>query len=243
MSTAKPIADSRVRWFHSRKFCLRPGDAPELGRASGDSGFVAHLAMSTHGATGWDWSFRLLRKGEGWSFAHDSRLTLFLDEPGQYVPVDAAPGDMVAVRMPRARENLYPNRFTLHGGQGGPIVASGYVKYFIPVRFQEAASLVEAFAGKWADQLRFGLCVMNSPLDYDRVDSAVVDVGVEEEAGVVRLLEAYLKMHPKAFTVRGLPFGTMTGALGLPRALAHGRADLGDGFGWRRSHEGAIEKD
>jgi hypothetical protein len=54
-----------VRWFHSRRFKLRPGEGPDLNRASGDSGFVAHLTACTQGATGWDWSFRLVRPGVG----------------------------------------------------------------------------------------------------------------------------------------------------------------------------------
>ena len=244
MARSSSNPDARVRWFHSRRFCLRSGDAPDLGRASGDSGFVAHLSYSTHGATGWDWSFRLLRKGEGWSFVHDSRLTLFLDEPGQYVPLDAKTGDMVAVRMPRARENLYPNRFTLHGGQGGPVVGNGFIKYFVPIRYETASTLVDAFSGKWADSLRFGLSVMNSPLDFERADAAVVDVGPDDEPGIIRLLETFVKQHPKALAPsRGVPFGTEAGPAGFPRARAHGRADLADGYGWRRSHEGASDKD
>ncbi len=86
-------ADERVKNFRDRMFCLRSDVAPTLARASGDSGFVTHLSMSTHGATGWDWSFRLVRQGAGWSFVSDGKLTLFLDEPGQFVPTDAAPGE------------------------------------------------------------------------------------------------------------------------------------------------------
>ena len=133
---APPTTDPRVRWFHDRLFCLRQGETPTLSRASGDSGFVAHLSSSTHGATGWDWSFKLSKRGEGWSFAHDGKLTVFLDEPGAFVPADAKVGDMVAVRLPRARETLYPHRFTVHGGQGGPVVGHGFTKLFIPVTFE-----------------------------------------------------------------------------------------------------------
>ncbi len=220
---ATPGPDERVKSFRDRMFCLRSVAAPNLQRASGDSGFVTHLSMSTHGATGWDWSFRLLRQGAGWSFVSDGKLTLFLDEPGQFVPTDATPGSQVAVRLPRARENLFPHRFTLHGGQGGPVLPHGYAKLFLPVTYEAAASLVEAFSSRWADQLRFGLHVANASPDFDRADSAIVDVGPQDEAGVIKLLDAYLRQHPKAFAPKGRPYGTVDGPLGFPRAVGQGR--------------------
>ncbi|MCU0697741.1 MAG: hypothetical protein MUC96_14545 [Myxococcaceae bacterium] len=234
---AAVVSDERVRAFRDRMFCLREGTAPALARASGDSGFVAHLAVSTHGATGWDWSFRLVRQGVGWSFVSDGKLTLFLDEPGQFVPHDAKPGDQVAVRLPRARENLFPHRFTLHGGQGGPVLPHGYAKLFVPVTYEAAPALVEAFASRWADQLRFGLHVANASVDFERADSAIVDVGPQDEAGVIKLLDMFLRQHPEAIRKRGRPYGTVEGPLGLPRASGQGRTDLADGFGWRKSTE------
>ncbi len=236
-----PTTDPRVRWFHDRRFCLREGETPTLARASGDSGFVAHLSSSTHGATGWDWSFKLSKRGDGWSFAHDGKLTVFLDEPGAFVPNDAKVGDMVAVRLPRARETLHPHRFTVHGGQGGPVLGHAFTKLFIPVTFEAAALLVEAFASKWADQLRFGLSLANAPTDFKRADSAVVDVAPGDEPGIVKLIDAFLRLHPKALVPRGLPFGTVQGPLGLPKAEGKGRGDLADGYGWRRSLEGSQQ--
>lgn len=232
----EPI-DPRVRGFHSRRFCLREGDEPDLPRASGDSGLVAHLSACTHGATGWDWGFRLVRLGEGWGFVSDGRVTLFVDEPGHYVPADAEVGDSVAVRLPRARENLWPHRFTLHGGQGGPGTSQAWAKLYVPVRFTAAPALVELFSGRLADQLHFGLYVVNSPHDFERADAAVVDVSVRDEPGVVRVLEAFVAAHPGALAPRGLLWGTTAGPLGLARAEGAGRADLCDGFGWRRSQE------
>lgn len=230
--------DDKVKAFRDQRFCLRETPAPTLARASGDSGFVAHLSGCTHGATGWDWSFRLVRQGASWSFVSDGKLTLFLDEPGQFVPVDAKSGDQVAVRLPRARENLFPHRFTLHGGQGGPVLPHGYAKLFIPVTFEAAPALVEAFSSKWADQLRFGLHVTNAPIDFKRADSAIVDVGPQDEAGVVRVLENFVRRHPRALsTPRARPFGTIEGPLGLSRAAGQGRTDLADGYGWRKARE------
>ena len=234
----KDSADPRVSGFHSRRFCLRPGDEPELARASGDSGFVAHLSACTHGATGWDWAFRLVRTGPGWGFVGDGRLTLFVDEPGHYVPADAKVGDAVAVRLPRARENLWPNRFSVHGGQGGPGSSHPYAKIYLPVKFTAAPALVESFASRLADQLHFGLYVSNAPADFERADSAVVDVSLRDEVGVVRVLDAFLTAHPDALASFAPPHGTTPGPLGLARAEAGpGRADLCDGYGWRRSHE------
>lgn len=234
--------EPQVRWFHSRRFKLRPGDGPDLQRASGDSGFVAHLTACTQGATGWDWSFRLVRIGTGWSFLSDGKLTLFVDEPGQYVPADAKAGDVVALRLPRARENLHPHRFSLFGGQGGCVVGQGYAKLYVPISFEAAPSLVEACSSKWADQLRFSLYVSNSPHDFDRADSAVIDVGPQDEPGVVRLLEAFLRQHPGAITPRGSPYATLPGPLHLSRAEAKDRADLCDGYGWRRAREAVSAK-
>lgn len=237
-----PMSDPRVRWFHSRGFCLRAGDPPDLPRASGDSGFVAHLAASTHGATGWDWSFRLVRPGNGWAFVSDGRLTLFLDEPNQYVPAEARPQDLVAVRLPRARENLYAHRFTLYGGQGGVVLGPRFSKFFVPIRFESASSMVDHFSGKGGDTLRFSLHIANAPADFERADSAVIDVGSSDEPGVTKLLESFARTYPEAFKVRGMPHSTVPGILGLPKGEASGRADVGDGFGWRVSAEAAQRK-
>ncbi|MBI4934265.1 MAG: hypothetical protein HY828_10330 [Actinobacteria bacterium] len=231
------VSTAQVQAFHQRAFCLRPGEAPALARASGDSGFVAHLSACTRGATGWDWSFRLTKKGGDWAFASDGRLSLYLDEPGQYVPADALVGEAVAVRLPRARENLFPHRFALHGGQGGPVLAGGVVKFFLPVTFEAAPALVGAFAGRGGDQLHFALMVSNHPLDFDRADAAVVDVGTQDEPGVLKLLEHFIHTHPRALWPRGLPYATQTGPLGVPRAVGNGRQDLADGYGWRRAQE------
>lgn len=232
--------DPKVRSFHARRFCLRSGGEPALSRASGDSGFVAHLTQSTHGATGWDWSFKMLRRGDGWFFTTDGRVALFLDEPGQYVPADAKVGEIVAVKLPRARENLVPHRFSVYGGQGGPVLGKGFVKFFVPVTYESAPSFVELFSGRLADQLRFGLSLSNSSLDFARADSAVIDVSPGDEPGIVRLLEAFVRAHPRGLLLRGVPYGTRPGALGLPRADAVGRSDVGDGYGWRRSREGVA---
>ena len=232
-----PSTDPKVKWFHSRRFKLRPGEGPELPRASGDSGFVAHLTACTQGATGWDWSFRLVRTGAGWAFVSDGKLSVFVDEPGQYVPADAKASDVIALRLPRARENLHPHRFSLFGGQGGCVTGNGFAKLFIPVTYEAAPALVEACSSKWADQLRFALYVSNSPYDFDRADSAMIDVGPQDEPGVLRLLEAFLRQHPSAITGRGIPYGTVAGPLHLARAESKDKTDLADGYGWRRSTE------
>jgi hypothetical protein len=216
---------------------MRAGGEPELARASGDSGFVSHLTACTHGATGWDWSFRLVKTGRDWAFISDGRLTVFVDEPGQYVPAEAKPGEQVALRLPRARENLHPNRFTLNGGQGPVVVGHGFTKIFLPITYEAAPSLVEAFASRQGDQLRFSLAIANSPVDFARADSAVLDVGQSDVANVVKVLDGYRQSHPEAFTPRGIPWGTREGALGFAVAEAAGRADVADGYGWRRSHE------
>lgn len=229
--------DPRVRWFHARRFCLRTAEEPDLARASGDSGFVAHLAYSTHGATGWDWSFKLLRLGDGWAFATDGRVALYLDEPGQYVPHDAKVGDVVAVKLPRARENLVPHRFTVYGGQGGPVLGKSFVKLFVPITFEVAGAFVEILSGRAGDQLRFGLHVANHQSDFARADAAVIDVAPGDEPGILKALDLFVRAHPKGLVLRGLPWGTQPGAYGLPRGEAHGRGDVGDGFGWRKSRE------
>jgi hypothetical protein len=222
---------------HERRFTLREGPEPDLARASGDSGFVAHLAASTHGATGWDWSFRLVKTGAEWAFISDGKLSVFVDEPGQYVPPEARPGDQVALRLPRARENLHPHRFMLVGGQGPAVVGHGFTKTFLAVSFEAAPALVEALASRLGDQLRFSLCVANSPQDFLRADSAVLDVGQSDAAAVQKVLEAFVHGHPAAFARRGLPLGTRAGPLGFPTAVGNDRGDLADGSGWRRAQE------
>ncbi len=245
-----PSTDPRVRQFHSRRFSLRVGEPPDLSRASGDSGFVAHLTASTHGATGWDWSFRLVKSSAAvhagnktslaqseWAFISDGKLSVFVDEPGQYVPSDARPGDQVALRLPRARENLFPHRFTLNGGQGPVVVGQGFTKFFLSFAFELAGPLVETFASRLGDQLRFSLAVSNSPLDFAKADAAVLDVGANDLAGVTKVLEAFAVAHPRGLVSRGLPQGTQPGPLGLPIATVVARADVADGYGWRRATE------
>ncbi len=230
-------SDARVKWFRARNFCLRDDDGPDLSRASGDSGFVAHLSACTHGATGWDWSFRLVKPGPTWAFVSDGRLSIFLDEPGQFVPPDAKVGDLVAVRLPRARENFFPHRFTVYGGQGGAVIGQGFTKFFLPISYEDAPLLVDTFTNRLTDQIRFSLYVANSPRDFDRSDSAIVDVGPQDEPGVIRVLEAFLRSHQKAVKSRGMPHGTESGPLGLARGNGQNRADLADGFGWRVSQQ------
>ena len=232
--------DTRVRAFRDKRFCLRSGAAPDLLRASGDSGFVAHLAASTRGASGWDWNFRLVRSGPGWAFASDGRVSVFLDEANQYVPAEAKPSEMVAVRMPRARENLVPHRFTLHGGQGGPSTSGQYAKLFVPVRLDFISPMLELFSGKAADALRVAVHVANSPLDFDRADSAIIDVGLNDEPSVVKILDTFIRTNPKSIQSRGQPFTTDIGPLGFPRALAIGRGDLADGYSWRKCSEAVL---
>ena len=243
MSSMNHRVDPRVRLFHSQRFTLRSGLEPVLPRASGDSGFVAHLSACTRGATGWDWSFRLVKAGTGWSFISDGKLSVFVDEPGQYVPVDAKPSEQVALRLPRARENLYPHRFTLCGGQGPAVIGHGFTKVFLPVSFEQAPTLVEAFASRLGDQLRFSLSVANSPQDFERADSALIDVGAADQGGVMRALESFALGHPAAFRLRGLPYGTRTGPLGLPVGQGVDRGDLCDGFGWRKAQDAVAAGD
>ena len=63
-------------------------------------------------------------------------------EPGSKVKA----GDVVALRLPRARENLHPHRFSLFGGQGGCVVGHGYGKLLLPISYEAAPALVEACA-------------------------------------------------------------------------------------------------
>jgi hypothetical protein len=143
----------------------------------------------------------------------------------------------VALRLPRARENLYPHRFMLVGGQGPAVVGHGFTKVFLPVTFEAAPSLVEAFASRLGDQLRFSLCVANSPHDFARADSAVIDVGASDAVAVQKVLETFVLGHPAAFAPRGLPLGTKEGGHGFPVAQGVDRGDLADGYGWRRAQE------
>jgi hypothetical protein len=65
----------------------------------------------------------------------------------------------------------------------------------------------------------------------------VLDVGTTDLPGFTRMLEAFTAASPFALQPRGLPHATHAGLQGLPVAEAKSRADLADGFGWRRSAE------
>jgi hypothetical protein len=96
---------------------------------------------------------------------------------------------------------------------------------------------VEACSSKWADPLRFSLYVANSPHDFERADSAIIDVGPDDEPGVVRVLEAFVRQYPSALAPRGVPYATTPGPMSLGRTEVKDKTDLCDGFGWRRSEE------
>ncbi len=226
-------SDSKIRSFRDVSFCLRENEAPRLLRASGDSGFVAHLVRSTRGATGWDWSFRMVKNARDAVTVTDGRIALFLDEPGQFVPAHARANELVALRLPRARENLFPHRFTVFGGQGGGSSGGSFVKLFLCVTVEGVFQLVEYFSSRPADALRFALSVCNSPADYDRADSAIFDVPEKEEPALLKALESFMEANPKAIAQRGVPLSTIVGRLGVPRAIAHGRRDLCDGYSLR----------
>jgi hypothetical protein len=117
------------------------------------------------------------------------------------------------------------------------VVGQGFTKFFLSFAFELAGPLIETFASRQGDQLRFSLSVSNSPIDFAKADAAVLDVGANDLAGVVKVLESFAVAHPRGLVSRGLPQGTQPGPLGLPIAAAVNRADIADGFGWRRATE------
>jgi HopA1 effector protein family len=146
------------------------------------------------------------------------------------------------VRMPRARDNIHPHRFTLLGGQGGVVTAHGFTKIFFHVSYEHAPALVETFSSRWADQLRFTLVVSNAPNDFARADSAVIDVAKNDEPAVFRILETFLKSNPKALVSKSaLPFGTNIGPLGVPVANGVNKHDIADAFGFRICREAVAQ--
>ncbi|MBK7864395.1 MAG: hypothetical protein IPJ65_38495 [Archangiaceae bacterium] len=218
---------------HSSFFCRRLGSAPPLPRASGDGGLVAHLASASRGAAGWEPGWRVVKAGPGWAFVSDGRLCLFLDEPGYFSPPEARVGDPVVVRVPRARENLTPNRFTLYGGAGPAVVSEPFVKLFLPLTLDGAGPLVELLSSRQVDRVPFTLFIANSPDDFERVDAAVLDLQRRDEEAVQRLLLDFVRVNRGAART-GAPLFARAVQAGLARADANGAPDAGDGFGKRR---------
>lgn len=231
-------------WLYERHFIHREGTRPRASRASGDSGWVAHLSSISHGVTGWEGGFKLLKvakngEEEGprgpWAFASDGRICLFLDEPGQYTPHDAREGDGVTVRIPRARENLYPHRFTLLGGRGAAAANEPLVKLYVSLSVEGAAQLVGHLSGRAGEQLRFTLLVTNDPRDFLRSDCVAVDVGRTDEAEATGILQDYLRSHPDQVRPSVPPLLTRALRPGLARADGLQRGDAGEGYGLRVS--------
>ena len=76
--------DARVRAFRDKRFCLRPAAAPDLPRASGDSGFVAHLA-ATYAIPGGllfgtDWAASGHPRDRTYRDDEDGKIATMLDE-------------------------------------------------------------------------------------------------------------------------------------------------------------------
>lgn len=231
-------------WVLSHWFFRRVGGAPKGGRASGDSGWVAHLQSLTRGASGWEPGYTLVRAGESdgitgrrgqWAFVSDGRLSLFLDEPGQYAPPTARPGERVAVRVPRARENLVPHRFTLLGNQGAPPPTDPMVKVFVAATLEGSAQLVGSLSGRGADGLRFALYVGNEPRDFQRSDNLVMDVGAPDEPAAVKLLVEFFRDQPARLLPVPAPLQTQPLFAGIARTETSAREDVSDGFFRRRA--------
>jgi hypothetical protein len=232
VSADKAVAVLSER-VHSYFFCRRLAPAPSLPRASGDGGFVAHLASASRGAAGWEPGWRVVKAGAGWAFVSDGRLCLFLDEPGHFSPPEARVGDPVVVRVPRARENLTPYRYTMYGGAGPAPTSESYVKLFMPLTLEAAAPLVELLASRHCDRVPFTLYISNSPDDFERVDAAVLDVARKDEELLQRLIVEFVRVHRGAART-GSPLFTRGVQAGVARADATGAHDSGDGFGKRR---------
>jgi hypothetical protein len=233
-------------WMLSHWFFRRVGAAPKGGRASGDSGWVAHLQSLTRGAAGWEPGYTLVRAGESdgvtgrrgqWAFVSDGRLSLFLDEPGQYSPPAARPGERVAVRVPRARENLYPHRFTLLGNQGAAPPGEPMVKLFVAGTLEGAAQLVASLSGRSADGLRFSLFLGNEPRDFQRTDNIVLDVAARDEAASLKLISEFFRGQPARLLPLPAPLQSQAMFPGVARAAGSGREDAADGFLRRRADQ------
>jgi hypothetical protein len=220
--------------LHSAFFCRRAGAAPHVARASGDGGLVAHLAAASRGAAGWEPGWRVVKAGGSWVFVSDGRICLFLDEPGYFAPPEARIGDTVVVRVPRARENLTPHRFTLYGGAGPSSTGEPFVKLFLPVTLEGAAPLIELLCSRQFERVPFSLYVTNAPDDFERLDTAVMDLPRRDEEAVTRLIADFARVHRGAARM-GTPLFTRHIQAGVSRADAAGPQDAGDGFGRRRS--------
>ncbi|MBX7099907.1 MAG: hypothetical protein K1X89_19480 [Myxococcaceae bacterium] len=213
------------------------------GRASGDSGWVAHLSSLTRGAHGWEPGYRLTKQGqlEGpwgskYAYVSNGTITLYLDEPGQLHPADAHVGDPVAARVPRARENLTPHRFTLLGGQGGPRPNEARVKLFLGATLEGATALVQLLATRAVDPLAFALSVGNEPRELERADSVVLDLPPRDEVPVTRLVLDAVRANPGWVRHQPAPLFTRQVAPGVARADTRHAADDADGYGWRWSY-------
>ncbi|GEM_PF-2068099 len=231
-------------WMLSRWLSRRPGAAPRGGRASGDSGWVAHLQSLTRGAAGWEPGYTLVRVGDSdgvtgrrgaWAFVSDGRLSLFLDEPGQYSPPAARPGEKVSVRVPRARENLTPHRFTLLGNHGAPAPGERVSKLFIGASLEAAALLVATLSARSADGLRFALLVGNEPRDFERTDNLVMDVAARDEPAAVKLLGDFFKAQPGRLLPMKPPLQSQQIIPGLAKTEISAREDSGDGYFRRKA--------
>ncbi|MBS1149231.1 MAG: hypothetical protein H6Q89_929 [Myxococcaceae bacterium] len=233
-------------WMLSRWLSRRPGASPRGGRASGDSGWVAHLQALTRGAAGWEPGYTLVRVGESdglsgrrgqWAFVSDGRLSLFLDEPGQYSPPAARPGERVSVRVPRARENLTPHRFTLLGNHGAPSPGERVSKLFIAASLEAAALLVASLSARSADGLRFSLFVGNEPRDFERTDNLVMDVAFRDEPAAVKLVGDFFKGQSGRLLPLRPPLQAQQVVPGLAKTEITAREDAGDGYFRRRADQ------
>ncbi len=222
------------RMVHTRFFCRRQGSAPLRQRASGDSGYVAHLHAAARGAAAWEQGYRLMERGDGTVTATDGRITLYFDDPSSVMPGTAAMGDAVTVRLPRVRENINSYRFTLKGGTGGIWASAPYSKIFVAVTMEGAVPLVRGLCQKPFDRFGFDAAFTNDPVDFERIDTLVIDVVKREEEPFLRALKEFLKANPNVVRA-GHPLFTFPVDRGV--SFVSGmltREDASDGYGQRR---------
>lgn len=176
--------------LYARFFCRwsPSGDPRGFDDPSGDAGFVAALEAAAGGACYWEPGWRVSKAGDDWAYVSNGRIHLLVEDRSGLLPPAAGPGDEVHIRVPCARPHWSPGFFYLVGPRGPLDPAARQSKLYVNLAPEGAVPLVAALAA--ARKLLFEAKVVNAPVAFCRVDTALVYVDPDSLRGMTSLLAA-----------------------------------------------------
>lgn len=203
-------------------------------RTSGEPAFVGALAAATRTAASWESGWSVVKSSESWAFVSDGKVCLFLEERRRMDPWQAREGASVRVKLPSARDNLWPGWFTLLGRAGGLPRGGPRVSLLLNLTADGAIRFAERLAADGKRPLNMEARFLNDPALYGRVDTGRVDVAPEELPALTAMVETFRSAHPACLR-DGRPLFTQPLAPGVALAQLLPGEERPEAFAARRA--------